>query len=106
VTGQRDTRGVRFRIVDGYRPPFDGRIVAHGRGLSWSRPWSLRWWTLPWTTVQSCTLDRDRGVEVAPHTIRLLVFHDGGCLDIAGSGPRGALALAGLREAIRRATLR
>jgi hypothetical protein len=97
---------VKFRIVDGYRPPFDGFVAARRRGLSWRKTRTLRWWTLPWASVHSCTLDRDRGPEVARHTIRLVVFHGDGCLDITARGPNGALALAKLREAIQRATQR
>jgi hypothetical protein len=51
--------------------------------------------------VRSCTVSTDRRLGVPRHTHRLLLEHDQGLLEVILRGPRGALALVGLRDRIR-----
>jgi len=79
-------------------------VVRPGRGgLRWRRLWSLRFDRVRWDQVRSTTIERDRRPGVARHTIRLVVEHEGGLLEVMLRGPWGAIALAELRDTIRTA---
>lgn len=71
------------------------------RSLRWHRPWSLHERRIRWDRVRTCTAERDIRPGVPRHTIRLVVKHEGGLLEVMLRGPLGALALAKLRDKIR-----
>jgi hypothetical protein len=80
--------------------PFVGVVRVSRRGLRWRRSWSLREQRVGWERVRSCTVGTDRRLGVSPHTHRLVLEHDEGQLEVILRGPRGALALVGLRDRV------
>ena len=56
-----------------------------------------------WGSVRSCTVGPDRRLGVPRHTIRLVLEHDGGLLEVIVRGPWKGLALVKLRDTIRAA---
>jgi hypothetical protein len=80
--------------------PFVGVVRASRRGLRWRRSWSLREQRVGWDRVRSCTVGTDHRLGVSRHTHRLVLEHDEGQLEVTLRGPRGALALVGLRDRI------
>jgi hypothetical protein len=80
--------------------PFIGVVRTSRQGLRWRRSWSLREQQVGWNHVRSCTVASDRRLGVPRHTHRLVLEHDEGQLEVILRGPRGALALVGLRDGI------
>jgi hypothetical protein len=81
--------------------PYVGVVRASRQSLCWHRRWALGEQRVGWNQVRSCTVSTDRRLGVPRHTHRLLLDHDQGLLEVILRGPRGALALVGLRDRIR-----
>ena len=80
--------------------PFIGVVRTSRHGLRWRRSWSLREQKAGWNHVRSCAVTPDRRLGVPRHTHRLVLKHDEGQLEVIVRGPRGVLALVGLRDRI------
>jgi hypothetical protein len=91
---------VRARLREDFGETFAGVVRPSRGGLRWHRLWSLRESSIRWDRVRTCALERDRRPGVPRHTIRLLVEHDDGLLEVILRGPWGAIALAKLRDRI------
>lgn len=94
---------MRATLRENFGETFTGVVRASRRGLRWHRLWSLRERRIRWDLVRACTAERDLRLGVPRHTIRLVVEHEGGLLEVMLRGPWGALALAELRDRIRAA---
>jgi hypothetical protein len=94
---------VRASLREDLGETFTGVVRAGRRSLRWHRPWSLHERRIRWDRVRTCTAGRDTRPGVPRHTVRLVVEHEGGVLEVMLRGPLGALALAKLRDRIRAA---
>ena len=95
------TAPVRGTLREDFGVPYAGVVRASRQGLRWHRRWALGEQRVGWNQVRSCTVSTDRRLGVPRHTHRLLLDHDQGLLEVILRGPRGALALVGLRDKIR-----
>jgi hypothetical protein len=96
----RYTAPVRGTLREDFGVPYVGVVRASRQGLRWHRRWALGEQRVGWNQVRSCTVSTDRRLGVPRHTHRLLLEHDQGLLEVILRGPRGALALVGLRDTI------
>ena len=99
----RYTAPVRGTLREDLGMPYVGVVRASRQGLRWHRRWALGEQRVAWNQVRSCTVSTDRRLGVPRHTHRLVLEHDNGLLEVILRGPRGALALVGLRDRIRAA---
>jgi hypothetical protein len=99
----RYTAPVRGTLREDFGVPYVGVLRASRQSLRWHRRWALGEQRVGWNQVRSCTVSTDRRLGVPRHTHRLLLDHDQGLLEVILRGPRGALALVGLRDRIRAA---
>src|SRR5215207_5255018 len=90
----RYTAPVRGTLREDFGVPYVGVVRASRQGLRWHRRWALGEQRVGWNQVRLCTVSTDRRLGVPRHTHRLL-------LEVILRGPRGALALVGLRDRIR-----
>jgi hypothetical protein len=97
----RYTAPVRGTLREDLGVPYVGVVRASRHDLRWHRRWALGEQRVGWNQVRSCTVSTDRRLGVPRHTHRLLLEHDQGLLEVILRGPRGALALVGLRDRIR-----
>jgi hypothetical protein len=95
---------VRAKLRQDLGETFAGVVRPSRGGLPWHGLWSLRERSIRWDRVRTCAVERDRRPGVPRHTIRLLVEHEDGLLEVILRGPWGAIALAKLRDRIRAAT--
>jgi hypothetical protein len=100
----RYTAPVRGTLREDLGVPYVGVVRAGRQGLRWHRRWALGEQRVGWNQVRSCTVSTDRRPGVPRHTHRLVLEHDNGLLEMILRGPRGALALVGLRDRIRART--
>jgi hypothetical protein len=97
----RYTAPVRGTLREDRGMAYVGVVRASRQGLHWHRRWALREQGVEWNQVRSCTVSTDRRPGVPRHSHRLMLEHDQGLLEVILRGPRGALALVGLRDRIR-----
>jgi hypothetical protein len=92
---------VQAKLREDLEETLIGVVKAGRRGLRWHGHWSLRQRQIRWDQIRSCTAERDTRPGVPRHTVRLVVEHERGLLEVMQVGPWGALAFAKLRDRIR-----
>ena len=77
----------RWTLRENLGEAFVGTLTAGRRGLRWHRRWSLHERRIRWNRVQSCTAGPDHRPGVPRHTLRLVLEHDDGLLEVMTRGP-------------------